>query len=492
VKKILLVLTLAFTINANAQDDKTVTLVVSGSGKTQDEAKQNALRSAIEQAFGTFISSKTEILNDDLVKDEMVSVTNGNIQKFDIISEVQIPEGGFATTLNATVSVTKLTSFVESKGIEVEFKGALFAMNIKLLKLNAEAEYMAILDLCSVSKEILSKGLDYSLQVSEPQAYNGSTDKYTINFEVNCTPNNLGVFEEYFWSTLPKIAMTTEEKLNYDKIKVPVSIIFKQNNIANTDYLNNYNFGPITTLDSSETNRIMKENRLIPIFLRNPKSLIALKNLFVKSNDQLLNFRITSEVDTVFVKKTNNRRDNTGKWILSGGYPKASSCSHHNFSLGWLFYNRDRQCNFKPLWNLYYDFINNSNINDVEKLLDEKTYFKTTGIGFSFEIERTTSWSTDYIGNNGIWDYALSSNEVLKTGDPLVLYENFSSSNSEKDMLKNELDRRVILNEVTGKMEYMNETKKASFFTFRYTHVIDFQALEKISRYKIEPFQNKP
>jgi hypothetical protein len=48
-----------------AQDaDKTVTIIVSGSGKTQDDAKQNALRSAIEQAFGTFISAKTEILND--------------------------------------------------------------------------------------------------------------------------------------------------------------------------------------------------------------------------------------------------------------------------------------------------------------------------------------------------------------------------------------------------------------------------------------------
>ena len=45
-----------------AQEDKTVTLTVSGQGQTQDEAKQNALRNAIEQAFGTFISSNTEIL----------------------------------------------------------------------------------------------------------------------------------------------------------------------------------------------------------------------------------------------------------------------------------------------------------------------------------------------------------------------------------------------------------------------------------------------
>ena len=100
-----------------AQDaDKTVTLVVSGQGKTQDEAKQNALRSAIEQAFGTFISSKTEILNDNLVKDEIISVANGNIQKYEVISEVQIENKDYATTLKATVSVDKLVTFIENKG----------------------------------------------------------------------------------------------------------------------------------------------------------------------------------------------------------------------------------------------------------------------------------------------------------------------------------------------------------------------------------------
>jgi len=48
---------------AQAQDEKTATLVVSGQGKTADEAKTNALRSAIEQAFGAFISSNTTILH---------------------------------------------------------------------------------------------------------------------------------------------------------------------------------------------------------------------------------------------------------------------------------------------------------------------------------------------------------------------------------------------------------------------------------------------
>ena len=47
-----------------AQDlDKAVTITASGSGKTLEDAKQAALRSATEQAFGAFISSKTEMFS---------------------------------------------------------------------------------------------------------------------------------------------------------------------------------------------------------------------------------------------------------------------------------------------------------------------------------------------------------------------------------------------------------------------------------------------
>lgn len=86
-KQLFLMIAFLLSSQAFAQENGTVTLVVTGQGITKDEAKQNALRSAIEQAFGTFVSSKTEILNDELVKDEIISVANGNIQKYEIISE---------------------------------------------------------------------------------------------------------------------------------------------------------------------------------------------------------------------------------------------------------------------------------------------------------------------------------------------------------------------------------------------------------------------
>lgn len=60
----------------------TVTLVTSGSGANEDEATRNALRNAIEQAFGTFVSSNTTVVNDELVNDAIASVSSGNIIEY--------------------------------------------------------------------------------------------------------------------------------------------------------------------------------------------------------------------------------------------------------------------------------------------------------------------------------------------------------------------------------------------------------------------------
>ena len=67
-KYILLTLSFAFYGSQFAQTaEKTVLLTVSGQGSSLDNARQSALRTAIEQAFGTFISAKTEILNDNMM-----------------------------------------------------------------------------------------------------------------------------------------------------------------------------------------------------------------------------------------------------------------------------------------------------------------------------------------------------------------------------------------------------------------------------------------
>lgn len=218
-KNILFSIALLIALNLQAQDDKTVTLVVSGQGKTQEEARQNALRSAIEQAFGTFISSKTEILNDNLVKDEIVSVANGNIQKFEIISEVQIPKGEYITSLKAIVSVTKLTSFVESKGVNIEFKGGLFASNIQNQELSAKNETICLNNLKQSLNIFSTSAFDYEINVSDPFLNKTATSLYEVPIKVSCRANNnLKNWVLLFQKTITELAMMREEINNYTQL----------------------------------------------------------------------------------------------------------------------------------------------------------------------------------------------------------------------------------------------------------------------------------
>ena len=218
-KKIVLLIFILLNSVVNAQEEKTVTLNVSGTGKTLEEAKINALRSAIEQAFGAFISSKTEILNDNLVKDEIVSVSSGNVQKYEVLSQTEVSNNSFATTLSATVSLDKLTSFAESKGVVVEYKGGMFGLKIKLQKLNEEAEIVAIKNLTSTCFDILSSSIDFELNVSEPKVSDNDNNIYIVDFIINTkSNNNYENFINYFKQTLLKISLTTTEKDEYLKL----------------------------------------------------------------------------------------------------------------------------------------------------------------------------------------------------------------------------------------------------------------------------------
>lgn len=397
-KKLLLSISMLISISIYAQDDKTVTLVVSGQGKTQEEAKQNALRSSIEQAFGTFISSKTEILNDNLVKDEIVSVANGNIQKFEIISEVQIPNGLYATSLKATVSVTKLTSFVESKGFEVEFKGSLLGANLKQQRMNEDAEWKSILNLCEVSNKILSISLDYSIEVGEPvvaqnkKSLEAQSNDYQILFTVKSSPNNnFDKFVNYFKTSIKGIAMPDSEKEAYRKLNKQIYFL--------TDY-------------SVDT-----------FFFRSPKTVIALQNLFIKSNQYLHNFKVITNLDTLIVKTccigyddpvymgngkhvryvntqnmlSKDKRDNPSEiWHLNSsfnkewnyrqssnnknpGYPQFNFVTHYGAEYGRL--------NKLSSWTTYFEYLYHLRNNQI--LFDTNTYYTETG---SFYIKNGESY----------------------------------------------------------------------------------------------------
>lgn len=227
-----------------AQDvEKTVEIVVSGSAKTKDEAKQLALRSAIEQAFGVFISSKTEILNDNLVSDQITSIASGNIKSYQVLIESQLPDGSWGVTLKSIVSIDKLTSFVQAKGVEVEVKGGLFALNIKQQLLNEQAEIKAVNDLIGLLHEPMQISFDYEIKIGQPKLIEDSKEDWGLQNEVSVVANkNIDLCANYFVNTLEALSLTSNEIENYkilNKEIFPINVNYKGR--VKTIYLRNLN-----------------------------------------------------------------------------------------------------------------------------------------------------------------------------------------------------------------------------------------------------------
>lgn len=195
----------------------TVTLVTSGTGKTKEDATNNALRSALEQAFGTFVSSNTQIVNDELTKDEIVSISSGNIQGYNEISCLETQNGDYAVSVKAVVSIGKLVSFAQSHGASTELDGNKFMKNRNLALLNKKNEKSAVYDLAEKLSIIAKRGLyDFALEVGDPS---GAGNDITVRVKVVATPNeNMRSFWTLLDDTFSSLSMSSPESENYQKL----------------------------------------------------------------------------------------------------------------------------------------------------------------------------------------------------------------------------------------------------------------------------------
>lgn len=213
------------TSSAQKTSTDEVTLVVSADGMTKDEATKAALRSAIEQAYGTFVSANTTLLNDELVKDEIVTVSSGNIKKYNELSSSVMPDGRVFVTLQATLSISKLTNYAQNKGAEVEFAGATFAMQKKLERMYKNNEIKAINNMYEQLR-LIPNLFDYELEMGEPQEPKyepiggKSEEKY---YSVDCIVyllynNNTQLYNDIVYNTLKSLSVPKEARTQKETI----------------------------------------------------------------------------------------------------------------------------------------------------------------------------------------------------------------------------------------------------------------------------------
>lgn len=197
-----------------------VSLVVSGQGGTKEEATNRALLSAIEQAYGVYVSANTSILNDDVIKDEIVTVSRGNIKEYKILSENTLSTGGVDVSLSAVVSTSKLISYAQSKGAQTEFAGATFGKEMKIRKLRQENTAKAMVHLLLQLKLMLHNSYELALDTAEPQSRIIDNEECAlIKCKVSVTPNReiLKRASELIYNTLSQLALSDSEIESYKK-----------------------------------------------------------------------------------------------------------------------------------------------------------------------------------------------------------------------------------------------------------------------------------
>lgn len=161
-----------------------VNITVSGSGVDKETAVKVALRSALEQTYGTFVATNTKIFNDKLESDEIISLSRGNIKSYNILSEKQVAGGHWYVLLSAVVNIQQLVSYVHGQGSSVEVDMNAFSAKVQMEELNRNAERKIIETLIA---EIESVDLwDYSIELDEPSV---SGNNYVISGVVNVEYN---------------------------------------------------------------------------------------------------------------------------------------------------------------------------------------------------------------------------------------------------------------------------------------------------------------
>lgn len=306
---------------APQSNEKVITLVVNGTGETKEDATKNALRSAIEQAFGTFVSANTEVLNDELIKDEITTVSTGNIKSYKELSISQTSNGLYDASVQATVSIDQLTKFAQSKGMQAELAGASFVMNMKMRELNKKNEILAISHMLEKAKAIADNGLfDYKLEIGEPKLEKDS--KYSIKLKVLfCESANTIAFYETIYKTLQALSLTEQEQQEYRNSGVGY--------FWYDAYLNNSRFGgkaEIYALRNSYPVLLEYGNYSQPIIWFMPMIIEAALSYVIKDN--IGNSFYCSKKSI----KTNNKM-----------YVYKDYISYNNFNCIWDFYDEKSQ-----------------------------------------------------------------------------------------------------------------------------------------------------
>lgn len=327
-KKLIFLIAILTSFVSYAQTTDDVTLIVMGSGTTKEDAVNNALRSAVEQAFGVFVSANTEIINDELVKDEIATVTSGNIKSYKELSLVNLSDGGFTVSLEAIVSTKTLAVYAKNHGSSAEFAGATFGANLKLAKLNKINTEKVFENLIKQCKEIIPHTFETELVVGNPTA-NGDLP---MTIYLYSTPNAYQL-SDLIVSSVSALSLNAQEIALMKEMEIEIY----STSIINTAFQENVEIGRGTYDGWKEyplNNRIeMSLYAPLPVDQIYNSLKSAIENYCIKDN---LNNTYNIDLNSIIVGKgkSMNYNEMNGMQYLGSGTMAFAMYSIYNAIIG--------------------------------------------------------------------------------------------------------------------------------------------------------------
>lgn len=225
-KKLLsLIVAIIFAASSFAQMSD-VTLTVIGTGATEEIATQNALRRALEEAYGAFLVSRTSIVMDELASDEIVVNTNGQVKELKQNAISTLPNGHISVSITATVSMQKIISYAQGKGCEVAFMGDAFVANLKMMQLKVDnaTKTLKILteQIEDLSEDLFSFG--FSMKSSPVLVDIKGKQYYVFNGQLDVYSNDASHhIYNLLHNTLSALQLNTSERDFFNRTQLPIS-----------------------------------------------------------------------------------------------------------------------------------------------------------------------------------------------------------------------------------------------------------------------------
>ena len=218
-KKVLILLFLSIlSFTMSFAKDKEVVLTVQGQGYTSQEAVVNALQAALAQVNGVFVSTSTELKNDEYTASD-ANISFGKVKDYDVLNKYSANNIVYVT-VKATIILNKNQKLKKSKGVTNTFNGAAFVdeskkkrindFNKKVYELNIVSEQIALDNLLKVVKATLP----YTYDLKET----GSKEPYLSGNNYIFEKQITFVFNDNF-ENLKKMIETTLANIGFDNQK---------------------------------------------------------------------------------------------------------------------------------------------------------------------------------------------------------------------------------------------------------------------------------